>query len=87
MEKRIGAAIILIEDKSSSAQLNSTISRHSHLIIGRQGIPLPDKGISIITLIIEGNTDEIGAMTGQIGRIKGLQIKSVLLKPSNNTLP
>ena len=54
MEKRIGAAIILIKDKSSTTQLNEIISRHSNIIIGRQGVPLPNKGISVITLIFEG---------------------------------
>ena len=88
MEKRIGAAIILIEDKSAIPHLNEIISRHSEIIIGRQGVPLPSKGVSVITLIFEGNTDDIGALTGQIGRIKGLQIKSATLKtPSaENTL-
>lgn len=80
MEKRIGAAIILIKDKSSTTQLNEIISRHSNIIIGRQGVPLPNKGISVITLIFEGSTDDVGSLTGQIGRLQGLQIKSATLK-------
>ncbi|HOG20177.1 MAG TPA: hypothetical protein PKW37_07030 [Salinivirgaceae bacterium] len=80
MEKRIGAAIILIKDRSSATQLNEIISRHSNIIIGRQGVPLPSKGISVITLIFEGSTDDIGSLTGQIGRLQGLQIKSATLK-------
>jgi putative iron-only hydrogenase system regulator len=80
MEKRIGAAIILVEDKSAIPHLNDIISHHSHIIIGRQGVPLQNKGISVITLIFEGTTDDIGALTGQIGRLRGLQIKSASLK-------
>jgi putative iron-only hydrogenase system regulator len=84
MEKRIGAAIILVEDKSAIPQLNDIISRHSHIIIGRQGVPLQNKGVSVITLIFEGTTDDIGALTGQIGRLRGLQIKSASLKAIEN---
>ncbi len=80
MEKRIGSALIMIEDLSVVPDLNQLLTRHSAIIIGRQGIPLRDKQISIISLVLEGTTDEIGALTGQIGRIRGVQVKSVLTK-------
>jgi len=48
--------------------------------LGRMGIPVKDKGISIISLIIEGNTDEIGALTGKLGRFSGVEVKSTLTR-------
>ena len=83
MEKRIGTAIILIESKESVHLLNDIISRHSIIIIGRQGLPRIN-GQSIISLVFEGTTDEIGSLTGQLGRLNGIQIKSVLLKNMKN---
>jgi putative iron-only hydrogenase system regulator len=82
MEKRIGAIIILIEDKNSVDELNTILSAHSEIILGRQGLPLRDKGISVINLIIEGNTDQISSLTGKLGRLAGVQVKSVLTKYS-----
>ena len=82
MEKRIGAALILVEDKEYVEQLNQIISSHAHIILGRQGLPVREKNISIISLVLEGTTDQIGALTGQLGRLKGIQVKSVLTKPS-----
>jgi putative iron-only hydrogenase system regulator len=79
MEKRIGTAIIRIVDRHSAARLNTILSRHANIIIGRQGLPRSD-GTSVISLVLEGTTDEIGSLTGQIGRIQGIQTKSVLLK-------
>jgi len=79
MEKRIGTALILIEDKEAVRQMNTIASNHSEIIIGRQGLPRSN-GQSIISLVLEGTTDEIGSLTGQLGRLKGLQVKSVLLK-------
>ncbi|NQT57928.1 MAG: hypothetical protein HQ557_02995, partial [Bacteroidetes bacterium] len=29
-------------------------------------------------LVVEGTTDAIGALTGKLGRLEGLQVKSVL---------
>jgi putative iron-only hydrogenase system regulator len=79
MEKRIGSAIILIRTRESVQDLNEIISKHSHIIIGRQGLPRSD-GQSIISLVLEGTTDQIGSLTGQLGRLSGIQIKSALLK-------
>ena len=80
MEKRIGAAIILIEDKDHIESMNSFLSMHSAIIIARQGVPLRERGVSIITLILEGTTDEINSLTGKLGRLKGVKVNSVLTK-------
>jgi len=80
MEKRIGAALILVEEKSSVTKLNDIISRHGDIIIGRQGIPIMHKGVSVISLVLEGTSDEIGALTGPIGKLPGVQVKSLLMK-------
>jgi putative iron-only hydrogenase system regulator len=80
MEKRIGAAILLVENKESVDEINAILSMHSSIILGRQGIPLRDKGISVINLVLEATPEEISALTGKIGRLAGVQVKSVLTK-------
>lgn len=80
MDKRVGSVLILVENRNSVPQLNDIISKHADIIIGRQGIRLPEQARSIISLVLDGSTDEIGALTGQLGRISGIQIKSLLLK-------
>lgn len=79
MEKRIGTVLIQIENRENVALLNDIISRHSQIIIGRQGLPRSNSK-NIISLILEGTTDEIGSLTGQLGRLQGIDVKSVLLK-------
>lgn len=83
MEKRIGTALILIEDTNFVQQMNEIAFKHSNIIIGRQGLPRGN-GQNIISLVLEGTTDEIGSLTGQLGRLKGIQVKSVLLKNKND---
>jgi putative iron-only hydrogenase system regulator len=80
MEKRIGAAIILVENKNAVEAINAILSAHSSIILGRQGLPLRDKGISVITLILEATPEEIGSLTGKIGNLDGVQVKSVLTR-------
>lgn len=80
MEKRIGAVTILLEDTSYVSTLNDLLSSYGDIILGRQGLPVREYGIRIISLIVEGTTDEIGALSGKIGRLPGVQVKSVLTK-------
>ena len=78
MEKRIGAVIILVDEEGSTDRINRIISEHSDLILGRQGIPLRDRPVSIISLVLEGDTDHLGSLTGKLGRLPGVKVKSVL---------
>ncbi len=78
MEERIGAVVILITDEGDIQRINSIISEHADLILGRQGIPLRDRSTSVISLVMEGDTDRMGSLTGKLGRLPGVRVKSVL---------
>jgi putative iron-only hydrogenase system regulator len=81
MKNRFGTISIFIEpDKSSVAMINNLLTEHSDMILGRMGIPNPAKNINVICLIIYGDTDEIGSLTGKLGLLKGIQVKSCLYK-------
>ncbi len=85
MEKRIGTISIIIYRREVATQVNEIISQYSDFILARQGLPLPDKGLNIITLIIETTSDNINALTGKIGRLKDVEVKSILSKNIQNT--
>jgi putative iron-only hydrogenase system regulator len=78
MEKRIGIVAILADNRDSICKMNSICSDYYQIIRARQGLPFTDKNIQIISLIVEGTTDQIGALTGKLGRLPGLKVKSML---------
>lgn len=78
METRIGAVIILVTGGGDIQRINSIISDHAELILGRQGIPLRDRSANVISLVVEGDTDRIGSLTGKLGRLPGVRVKSVV---------
>lgn len=80
MEKRIGTALILVENRESASRLNQILSAHADIIIARQGIPIHQRGIHLISLVLEGTSDEIGALTGPIGKLSGVRVKTLMLK-------
>jgi putative iron-only hydrogenase system regulator len=78
MEKRIGVVAILITDPVAVPRLNDLLHEYGDLVLGRQGLPLREKGVHVISLIVEGSTDDIGALTGKAGKLSGVRVKSVL---------
>ena len=79
MNKRIGGALLVIEDNGRVEALNKIISSHSSMILGRQGIPLRDRQMSVISLVLEGTTDDIGSLAGKLGNLPGIRVKTVLV--------
>ena len=80
MEERIGSVLIIVDNKDDVTKLNEIISSFSTIIVGRQGISLKEKDQSIISLVLEGSTDQLGALTGKLGKLKGIRVKSILMK-------
>lgn len=80
MEKRIGIVGIVIEDLECTERVNAILHEHGRLIIGRMGIPYRERGVSVISLIVDGANDDISALTGKLGRVSGATVKSMIAK-------
>lgn len=78
IENRLGVVGIVVDDRTVANRVNQILSEYSDVIVGRMGVPCRQREVSVISLIVDGTTDEIGAMTGKIGNIKGVQVKSAL---------
>lgn len=80
MTQKIGIIGIIVKDRKRNAlSVNKILSEHSEIIIGRMGIPQRPDDLGLISLFVEGNTDEIGALTGKLGNIKGVTVKALLI--------
>ncbi len=80
--KRLGVIGIVVENREAVPQVNQILSEYAHMMIGRMGIPYREKDVSVISLIVDGSTDELGALTGKLGKIRNVTVKSVLTKSS-----
>lgn len=79
-DTRLGVVGIVVEDRNSAIEVNKILSEYADIIIGRMGVPYKEKEVSVISLIVDGTTDQIGAMTGKLGNIPGVIVKSALTK-------
>ena len=81
MEKRLGFVGIIIEDRRRQAkEVNNVLGKFADVIAARMGLPYKQKNCSVITLIVDATTDELGALTGKLGAIEGVSVKSALSK-------
>jgi len=80
MKRRIGFVGIILDDRKCVDRVNHLISENAEMILARVGLPQRDKGVSVITLVVEATTDEVGLFTGRLGSLKGVSVKSALAK-------
>lgn len=76
--QRIGLIGIFVDDKDSFRKVQELISEYSQFILGRAGFNIPE--VTVIVLVFKGTTDDIGSFTGKIGKIKGVQVRTLLKK-------
>ena len=82
MSTRIAVVGIVIESLDNIKELNSILSEYDKLIVGRMGLPYKEKNIRVISIVVDGTTDEISAITGKIGKLKGVSVKAAISKTS-----
>lgn len=80
MDKRLGVIGIIIENIENAQEVNQILHNFSDIIVGRMGIPHKERQVSVISLIVDGPMDSISAMTGKLGNIKSVSVKSAISK-------
>ncbi len=76
--KKIGIVGIIITDRSMAVEVQRVLSDSGDIIIGRMGVPDKANGVNAIALIVEGSNEEISALTGRLGRLDAVSVKSAV---------
>ena len=76
METRVAIIGIIVEDAQKVSEVQKLLSEFSEFIIGRMGIPYHQRGVNIICVAIDASEDTINALTGKIGKLKGISAKT-----------
>ena len=80
MEKRVALIGIVVEDMESVEALNHILHEYGDYIIGRMGIPSRCRGISIISIAVDAPMNVISTISGKLGLLKGLSVKTIYSK-------
>ncbi|MBQ3165945.1 MAG: iron-only hydrogenase system regulator [Clostridia bacterium] len=76
---KLGVIGIVIEkDRTASLSVQALLSNYGHLIMGRMGVPDHERDVYVISVIVRGTNEEISALTGKLGRLKNVKVKSAV---------
>lgn len=79
-DTRIALIGIIVEDLSATEKINLILHDCSEFIVGRMGIPYRKKNVSIISVIVDAPADQISSISGKLGMIEGVNVKTVYTK-------
>ncbi len=77
MKTRIALIGIIVENTGKTEELNALLHEYGKFIIGRMGLPYREKRISIISVVLDAPQDTISALSGKLGKIDGLRVKTI----------
>ncbi len=76
---KIGVIGIIIEkDRSIAEKVNKLLSEYGDMICGRMGVPDSEKGVFVISVIVKSTNERISALTGKLGRLTSVKVKSAV---------
>lgn len=76
MSARVAVMGIIVENKNSAEPLNALLHEYGEYIIGRMGLPYRKRGINIISIAVDAPPNVISALSGKIGNLDGISVKT-----------
>ncbi len=76
MSSRVAVISIIVSDPASVEALNALLHDAGDFIIGRMGIPYRKRNVNIISIAIDAPQDLISSLSGQIGKLPGVSVKT-----------
>ena len=76
VETRVAVMGIIVENPSSVESLNSLLHEYGEYIVGRMGLPYKKRNINIISVAIDAPQDIISSLSGKIGKLNGISVKT-----------
>ena len=82
-QTRVAIIAMIIENDDSVVEINNLLHQYSQYVIGRMGIPYRERGLNIINIVLDAPADAISALSGKLGRLKGVTSKAVYSKQTS----
>ena len=80
MENRVSVISIIIEDADAAPRVNDLLHENRNYVIKRMGIPYKERGVSIISVVMDAPGAVTSALSGKLGMIKGVTTKTLTAK-------
>ena len=80
MDRRIAILGIIVEDMDRVERVNELLHEYREYIVGRMGMPYRERGVSVISVVMDADTNTVSALSGKLGMTTGVSAKAVYSK-------
>lgn len=80
MENRVALLGLVVEEPDSVEELNRLLHDNQDYIVGRMGIPYRQRGVNIISIVLDAPANVISALSGKAGMLPGVTARTIYSK-------
>ena len=80
MDNKVSVISIIVKDEESAGRVNELLHEFRQYIVGRMGIPYRDRGVSIISVVLDAPGDITSTLSGKLGMLQGVSAKTLTEK-------
>ena len=80
MDNKVSVISIIVKDEESAGRVNELLHEFRQYIVGRMGIPYRDRGVSIISVVLDAPGNITSTLSGKLGMLQGVSAKTLTVK-------
>ncbi|MBE7061233.1 MAG: iron-only hydrogenase system regulator [Clostridiales bacterium] len=80
MDSKISVVAIIVSDLNAVEKINSLLHAFGEYVIGRLGIPYKQKGVNVISVVMDAPQEIINNLSGKLGMLDGVKSKVLTAK-------
>ena len=80
MDNKVSVISIIVKDEESAGRVNELLHEFRQYIVGRMGIPYRDRGVAIISVVLDAPGDITSTLSGKLGMLQGVSAKTLTAK-------
>ena len=76
-ENRLAIVAIIVSNGEAAEKVNASLHEYAAYVVGRMGLPLRERGVNAITVVLDAPQNAVNALTGKLGKIDGVSAKAL----------
>jgi len=70
---------MMMRTRESAVAVNKILHKYADIMMGRLGLPNPERNIYIITVVVEGTREKVNSLIEDLKKIKGVKLSALSL--------
>ena len=80
MDNKIAVVATVVSNEDSVSRVNEIFHAYSKYVLGRLGIPHRERGVCIISVVLDAPQEVLSGLSGKLGMIDGVTSKVMITK-------